>query len=427
MVSQHEARALVRPAVQRGLLDASAGRKQADRVAAMAAAWRALGLARAARERAQAEAGTADAVAAELAELVARVDALAPEPGEDEALLAERERLRHADALTRAAHGAAALLSPDDGEGAVALAGRAVRELEAAAAHDPALEALVEELRDGALRLDEAARSVRAYAEDVEHDPGRLDAVEARLGALRALAERHGSLDDLLAAAGEARARLADLADGAHGLGRLEQEERRAAAHADACADALSAARRKAVAAFARAIQGHLADLGMHEAEVEIEVTEASLGATGRDAVRLLVAPNPGHAPAPVADAASGGELSRIALAIRVAAHDRESARTLVFDEVDAGVGGLTARAVGEKLRALAAGTQVVCVTHLPQIAALAERHFRVAKKPGQPTVARIERLHGSAVDEELARMLGAEPGAPEGLELARALRTGGE
>jgi DNA repair protein RecN (Recombination protein N) len=200
-------------------------------------------------------------------------------------------------------------------------------------------------------------------------------------------------------------------------------EERRAAEPAAACAAALSVARRRAAPGFARAIEEHLADLGMHEADVAVEVGETALGATGQDVVRLLVAPNPGHAPAPVADAASGGELSRIALAIRVAAHDRASARTLVFDEVDAGVGGLTARAVGEKLRALAESTQVVCVTHLPQIAALADRHFRVAKEPGQPTVARIERLHGTAVDEELARMLGADPGAPEGLDLARALR----
>ena len=426
VVSQHEARALVRPAVQRALLDAAAGEAQAERVAAMAAAWRALGLARSARERGEADAGSADALAAELGALVEQVEAVDPQPGEEEALLGERARLRHADALIGAAFAAGGLLTPDDGEGAVALAGRAVRELEAVADHDPALAALAEELRDAEVRLEEAAREVRAYAGGLEHDPARLDAVEARLSALRDLAMRHGSVEGALAAAADARERLDGLTHGEGALERLRTEEERAVAHAAACAHKLGRARRKAAGPFARAIEAHLADLGMADARVVVEVESAPLGASGGDAVRLLVAPNPGHAPAPVAEAASGGELSRIALAIRVAAHDARAARTLVFDEVDAGVGGLTARAVGEKLRTLASSTQVVCVTHLPQIAALADRHFRVVKEPGEPTVARIERLAGREVDDELARMLGADPGAPEGLELARALRSGG-
>jgi DNA repair protein RecN (Recombination protein N) len=409
--------------VQRSLLDAAVGPEQAQRLAAMAAAWRALALARGARERAEAEAGSIEELVDELRGTVERYDALAPEPAEDERLRGERERLRHADALQRAAQGALALLAPEDGEGAVALAGRAVRELDGAAGHDPALARLVEELRDAEVRLEEAGRSVRAYAEGVEHEPARLEAVEARLAALADLAGRHGSLAAAAAAAEDARLRLADLDAGAGPVARYVEEERRAAQHAASCADALRAARRAAAPAFARAVEAHLADLGMADAEVEVQVTETPLGPTGADAVRLLVAPNPGHAPAPVADAASGGELSRIALAIRVAAHDARSARTLVFDEVDAGVGGLTARAVGEKLRDLARETQVVCVTHLPQIAALADRHFRVVKSAGDPTVAHIERLAGPAVDEELARMLGADPGAQEGLDLARALR----
>ena len=268
VVSQHEARALVRPAVQRALLDAAAGDAQAERVAAMAAAWRALGLARAARERAEADAGSADALAAELGALVERVEAVDPQPGEEEALLGERARLRHADALLGAAFAAGGLLAPEDGEGAVALAGRAVRELEAVADHDPALAALAEELRDAEVRLEEAAREVRAYADGLEHDPARLDAVEARLGALRDLAMRHGSVEGALAAAAEARERLEGLAHGEGALERLRGRggaRRRRTRRRARTSSAGRGARRPAP--FARAIEAHLADLGMADAQ----------------------------------------------------------------------------------------------------------------------------------------------------------------
>jgi len=145
---------------------------------------------------------------------------------------------------------------------------------------------------------------------------------------------------------------------------------------------------------------------------------------TGADDVRILLAPNPGLKPAPIADAASGGELSRVALALRVAAHDRDAVPTLVFDEVDAGVGGATAVAVGQKLRELAGSSQVIVITHLAQIAALADRHYRVLKVAGDPTETIIEALDDAGVDAELARMLGGDASATEALELARKLRT---
>ena len=140
--------------------------------------------------------------------------------------------------------------------------------------------------------------------------------------------------------------------------------------------------------------------------------------------MRLLVAPNPGGTWGSVAETASGGELSRISLAIRVAAQERSGVPMLVFDEVDAGVGGRTARAVGEKLAALSQTAQVICITHLAQVAALADHHFRVVKEPGDPTVTRVEKLEGDAVDAELARMLGGEEDSEEALQLARSLRT---
>ncbi|MFM7247005.1 MAG: DNA repair protein RecN, partial [Actinomycetota bacterium] len=187
----------------------------------------------------------------------------------------------------------------------------------------------------------------------------------------------------------------------------------------------LGETRRTLAPQLAEAVRGHLADLGMADATVTIEVAEREVGAAGADEVRILLAPNPGLAPAPIADAASGGELSRVALALRVAAHDREAVPTLVFDEVDAGVGGATALAVGRTLRELAASTQVICITHLAQIAALADRHYRVSKATGEPTETTIELLDDAGVEAELARMLGGDPEAAEALELARRLRAG--
>jgi DNA repair protein RecN (Recombination protein N) len=161
----------------------------------------------------------------------------------------------------------------------------------------------------------------------------------------------------------------------------------------------------------------------MAEARVDVRVAGRDPGPGGADDVQLLVAANPGGAFGSVAENASGGELSRISLAIRVAAQERSGVPMMVFDEVDAGVGGRTARAVGEKLAALATTAQVICITHLAQVAALADHHFRVVKEPGDPTVTRVERLADEAVDVELARMLGGEEDSEEALQLARSLR----
>ncbi len=426
VVSQHEARQLTRPAVQRRLLDGFVGPEQAPRITAMTTSWRALADARRSLEAADADAAGAERVLADLADLVRRVDEIGPVAGEEDGLRAERERLRHADALLAAAGGAAELLNPDEGDGAVTLAARAERLAVAAEGFDPALGAIAGDLRDAVARLADAARGLRAYADDVEHDPQRLEQVEARLERLADLARRHGSVVEAIAAADEARERLArlDRRDEEHAALQRALEE--ATAGARDAADALSTARRGAAGPFARAVEGHLADLGMADAQVEVRVAPRELGASGADDVRFLIAPNRGVAPGSVAETASGGELSRITLAIRVAAQERSGVPTLLFDEIDAGVGGRTARAIADKLAALAGTAQVICVTHLAQIAARADRHFRVVKVAGDPTVTRIEQLEGEEIDAELARMLGGEEGSEEALQLARSLRSGG-
>ncbi len=424
VVSQHEARALTRPAVQRRLLDSFAGPDQALRIAAMTAAWRELAAARQTREAAEADAGDADRLIGDLTDLVARVERVAPEPGEEIQLLADRERLRHADALLAAAGGAGVLISPDDGDGAAALASRAARTLGPAEGFDPLLAEIAAEVRDATVRLEEAAHALHAYVAGIDADPARLDAVEHRLAALDDLTQRHGSVDAAIAAAAAARERLERLERRDDELARLAAAEETARGNARECADALSDARRATAGPFARAVERHLADLGMGDARVEIVVLPVALGPAGADDVRLEIAPNPGAAAGRIGEIASGGELARVTLAVRVAAQEQGGVPTLLFDEVDAGVGGRTARAVADKLLALSGVAQVICVTHLPQIAARADRHFRVVKEPGDPTVTRIELLAGDEVEAELARMLGADEGDETALELARTLRS---
>ena len=424
VVSQHESRRLAKPAAQRAILDAFGGDKQAAKVATMAAAWRALVAARTAREQAETEAAGLAGRIAELEGIAERIAEIQPRAGEFDELEAERQRLRYADVLAEGTSGAAALLSPDDGAGALGLTGEAERAVRAAAERDPELAPIVEELREAVIRLEEASRSLHAYADGIEHDPARLEQVEARLDRLTDLVRRHGSLDEAIAAGEEADRLLAVARGDAGGLDAVRAAEAKAQADAEAAAAALTKARGALGPKLAQAVQDHLADLGMGDAAVEIELVERDLGLTGADEVRILLAPNPGLRPAPIADAASGGELSRVALALRVAAHDRDAVPTLVFDEVDAGVGGATAVAVGQKLRELAGSTQVIVITHLAQIAALADRHYRVLKVPGDPTETTIEVLDDTGVDAELARMLGGDASATEALELARTLRT---
>ena len=425
VVSQHEARRLGRPAAQRAILDAFGGEAQAARVAAMADAWRALVAARAAREQAETEAaGLADRVA-ELEGIAERVRDTAPQPGETAELEAERQRLRYADVLAEGTAGAARLLSPDDGAGALGLTGDAERLVRDAAERDPALAPIADELREAVIRLEEASRELHAYADRVDHDPARLEQVEARLDRLADLVRRHGSLEEAIAAGEEAERLLAVARGDAGGLDAIRAAEAAAEAAAAKASSALAKARRSLAPDLAAAVQGHLADLGMPDATVAIEVGERELGPAGADEVRFLLAPNPGLKPAPIADAASGGELSRVALALRVAAHDRDAVPTLVFDEVDAGVGGATALAVARKLRELAGDTQVLVITHLAQIAAAADCHYRVVKVAGDPTETTIERLDDAGAEAELARMLGGDDSAAEALELARRLRAG--
>jgi DNA repair protein RecN (Recombination protein N) len=405
MSGQFEQRRLARSSYQLEVLDRFAGEEQLRRRRELRAAWRGLQEARRRHEELAAGAADAEAHVAELRALVEDTDGFGPTTEDD--LRSERERLRHVTELAAAAAGAADALAPDEGEGAsglVAQAERAVAPLERLA---PELARAGDELRDAELRLRETASELRSFLTSLESEPGRLEQVEAELDRI-AEVRRRFRCDDyatLLGRAAEARAELAAIDEGFDPVAESAAHVAAAEQEVGRLAGALAAARAGAAQPFARAVAAELRDIGMGDGEFDVELREREIGATGRDEVAFLVRPNAGMPFAPVAETASGGELSRVALAIAAVA----GGETLVFDEIDAGIGGETANAVGRALQRLAERAQVITITHLPQIAALADRHFRVEKVAGDPTHTRIAELGDEERRGEIERMLGGQ------------------
>jgi DNA repair protein RecN (Recombination protein N) len=403
MSGQFEQRRLARPSFQLDVLDAFCGAEQVERRRDAVLAWRELV---AARRRHEELTRDADAVAFRLAELQALVEATdGMAPGDEEQLLARRERLRHVEELAQAANDAAHAIAPDEGEGASALTARAERALAPLERFAPELGATADELRDLAVRLREVGSDLHRFVASLDAEPGALEGVEGRLQEIADRKRRFGlsSYEELLARSAAADRELGESASGGDPVEAAE----RAVADAETRVDVLTAALRSARAAHAGglgdAVAAELASLGMGEGEFLVELRDREIGPTGADEATFLVRPNPGLPFVPLADTASGGELSRIALALAAAA----GGETLVFDEIDAGIGGVTAHAVAATLQRLAGRAQVLTITHLPQIASVAERHFRVEKIPGDPTHTRIEELDELLRREEIERMAG--------------------
>jgi DNA repair protein RecN (Recombination protein N) len=406
MSGQFEQRRLARPSYQLEVLDRFCGEEQLARRAEARAAWRDLQATRRRHEELTANAALAEARLAELRALVEDTEGL--EPDDEERLRAERDRHRHLAELVDGAAAAVAALAPEDGEGGtdlVALAERSVAPLEHLA---PELRQAGDELRDVELRLRETVSDLHGFLASLDSDPARLEEVEAGLGRIAEAKRRFrcSTYEELMARRADASAELAALEDGVDPAEAAVRELAAAEEHVHSLSLELRAERSAAAPAFADAVAGELRDVGMGEGEFVCELREREEGgATGADETVFLVRPNAGLPFAPVAETASGGELSRIALAIAAVA----GGETLVFDEIDAGIGGETAHAVGRLLQRLAERAQVVTITHLPQIAALADRHFRVEKTPGDPTHTRIEQLGDEERKLELERMLGGQ------------------
>ena len=411
---QHEHRRLTLASAQRELLDGFCGPDHLGLLGELARAHaevRELGRELdELRQRAGARDRDLDLLRFEIEE----IEELRPSEQEDGELLAERERLRRLDALRAAALAGGEALAPEgDAPGAAVMLAEAERLAEGVAGVDPALDGLTERMRALRLEAEDLGAELRRYNESLEAEPGRLEQVEERLECYDRLKRKHGGS---VAAVLEHAARCCAECE------RLESAELRgeqaeaalgeAGTRRDELAERIGAGRRKAAPRLSKQVLEELRSLALEEAGFDVVIEEREeIGPSGAERVELMLAPNRGVPAAPVRDAASGGELSRVMLALLTVAGARGAA-TLVFDEVDAGVGGQTARAVGERLRRLGEERQVLCITHLPQIAALAQRHFRIEKAGGGKVArASVDRIEEGAVLEELCRMLGADSG----------------
>nr|WP_084040491.1 DNA repair protein RecN [Demequina sp. NBRC 110053] len=415
---QHDQARLRTPARQRDTLDAYAGARHGEALAAYRNAWAAWTEAVAALERMEDGAGAARAEVARLRDDLAAIDEIAPQEGEDEELAAQARVLENAEDVRLGAAAAHAALGGDqagDGElSAVAALETARRALADAARHDPALAELDERLAGLSYAAADLVTELASYLDGLDADPARLDEIHARRSDLATLARRIGVPDvaGVLAYAESARPRVDD--DDAWDETLAARREAVTAARTALETAALVVREGRAAAArdLAEAVREELGLLAMPDADFAVRLEPAEPAAHGADQVAMTLASHPGAPHRPIAEAASGGELSRIMLALEVAlaARAHEGPRTFVFDEVDAGVGGRAAVAVGERLAALARTHQVIVVTHLAQVAAFADAHVVVAKATdGAVTRAQVAPVTDQARVEEIARLLSGQ------------------
>jgi DNA repair protein RecN (Recombination protein N) len=419
---QHEHRKLMLTTAQLDALDSFCGADQAalraqaldahERVRSLAARVKELGALAGARDR------ELDLVGFELRE----IEEVAPTEEEERELVAERDRLRHLETLHSAALTGAEAVAPEEGEGAGARLATAAAALDGAAPFDAMLAPLAERMNALRYEAEDLAGELRSYMASLDGTEGSarsLDEVEERLGQFARLARKHGgSIAAVLAHAATCRARADELNSSGEALECAEQELSSAAAEQASVAVSLRAAREHAAPLLAAAVKQRLAELAMPDARFEVSVSDRQdgVGPRGGDVVEFIIATAAGLPLGPLREVASGGELSRVMLALLGVAHaeggSAADGELLVFDEIDAGVGGRTARAVGEELRGLAEGRQILCITHLPQVAALASQHFTIVKDGSvTPPRTSVSALRGDAVVGELVRMLGAEDG----------------
>ena len=425
---QHDERAFVEAATHRALLDAYGGIE--NEAAEVADLWAQRRKREAAVQSHRADVERASREAEWLRHAVEELSRLAPQGGEESALAERRAAMMQAEKVAddlRSTHDSVAGLNSP----VPPLAG-AVRRLERRGAQAPALVEPVIKAIDAALTaLEEARLQLEQALQVADYDPQELEKIEERLFALRAAGRKYNApVDDLAILARRYESDLTLIDAGAERLAVLEQEAREASAQYRAAAEKLSGARRSAAQALAKAVNTELKPLKLDRAEFSTEIGGESEGPNGIDRIEFWVRTNPGTRPGPLMKVASGGELARFLLALKVVLADRGSAPTLVFDEIDTGVGGAVADSIGVRLGRLASGVQVIAVTHAPQVAARAERHYLISKDAfarGNRVVTRIAELQGERRREEIARMLaGAEITAEARAAAERLIRAAG-
>ncbi len=418
---QHDQQRLLDPAQQRELLDAYGGHAALrERVARAVAAWRA--------NRAALDALEGDPrVVARMLDLheheAAEIEAAGLRPGEADEIRVRLAAAASADQVARLVGGMRERLTAE-GSGAHDVLARAARDGAELARLDPRFDALATRLEGLLAETDDVASELRRLAAGLDHDPAAIAALEARLGQIYALERKYGPDEAAVLAHGERARAEAERLRGleAERAARAADDARLEAAARDVATE-LTAARGAAATRLAAEVSRALAELGFRQARFEVALHRGELSATGAETVQFLIAPNPGEPSLPLARIASGGELSRISLALKGVLAAADATPTLVFDEIDAGIGGRSADRVGRALRRLARDHQVLCVTHLAQIAAHADAHIRIEKQERDGrTVTELRRLEGEERLAELALMLGGEGGGPAAFAAAREL-----
>jgi DNA repair protein RecN (Recombination protein N) len=420
---QHDQQLLFSSEAQRDMLDAFAGNRDLlDGAARLHHEWRSAAAELEALERTEQE-------KLRLLDLWSfqrqEIENAALVVDEDTQLENERRVLQNVQKLQESAGTAYDALyeSPQSAVALVRIASKRVEELYRI---DATLDGLREHLKSAELSLQEASYALRDYLSRLEANPGRLEEVETRLEAIARLKRKYGhSMAEILAFLGEVRAQIAGVESAGERMEALRQERKRLAAEFEKLAGALTEARQAAARRLEKRVEAELAQLAMERTVFRVAMAAAAWSATGADRVDFLVSPNAGEEPRALEKVASGGEISRIALALKtcLAGPKTSVVRTLVFDEVDAGIGGSAAEGVGRRLKKLAAANQVLCVTHLPQIASFADHHYRVEKlESGGRTVAAIEELDAAARTREVGRMLSGQKLTPEALRNAEQL-----
>jgi DNA repair protein RecN (Recombination protein N) len=353
------------------------------------------------------------------------IEAVGLQAGEELALENERHVLQNVQRLQEAAGAAYAALY-DSPESALSLARVAGKRVEELCRIDSYMDAVREHLAAAFVSIQEASYVLRDYVARLEANPGRLDEIENRLAAIDRLKRKYGkSVDEVLGFLEEVRAHLSSVENAAERMTALRAQQKKLAAEFEKLAAELTAVRVAAARKMEKRVQAELAQLAMERTVFRIEITPSAWAGHGADRVDFLVSANLGEEPRALEKVASGGEISRIALALKTCFSGPKSAlvRTLVFDEVDTGVGGAAAEGIGRRLKKLSAANQVLCVTHLPQIASFADHHYRVEKREVDGrTVAAIEELDSAARTREVGRMLSGQRLTPEALKHAEQL-----
>lgn len=355
------------------------------------------------------------------------IEALRLQPGEDVQLENERRVLQNLGRILETAGGAYAALY-DSSESAMALARLAAKKLEELARIDPALGEIRENLKPAEIALAEASYALRDYLGRLEANPARLEEIEARLAAIDKAKRKYGAtVEEVLAYLEQVTHNVDAVEHAGERMEQLRDERRKLSEQYDAQAGKLTARRRDAARKLAKRVETELAALAMERSVFEIVLHPCAPSAAGNETIEFLVSPNLGEAPRPIEKIASGGEISRIALALKTCltapARTGGIVRTLVFDEVDAGIGGSVAEGVGRRLKKLSANSQVLCVTHLAQIACFAEHHYVVEKHEQKGrTVVTVEELDAAARTREIGRMLSGQKVTSEALKHAERL-----